>query len=79
MFGTFSDDALLRDQGHLLLSKTWRFHFLMSGKGLGSKPGEDMDVCKCIVPLRHGCNLNSLQAERSSSEVGGIGREMGGL
>ncbi|GFU06665.1 hypothetical protein TNCV_4352611 [Trichonephila clavipes] len=21
--------------------------------GLGSNPGEDMDVCKCIVPLRH--------------------------
>ncbi|GFT64803.1 hypothetical protein TNCV_2256511 [Trichonephila clavipes] len=23
-------------------------------KGLGSNPGEDMDVCKCIVPLRCG-------------------------
>ncbi|GFU62656.1 transposable element Tcb2 transposase, partial [Trichonephila clavipes] len=25
-----SDDALLRDQGHLLLSETWRLHFLRS-------------------------------------------------
>ncbi|GFX21301.1 cullin-4A [Trichonephila clavipes] len=27
--------------------------------GLGSNPGEDTDVCKCIVPLRHGDTLNS--------------------
>ncbi|GFT06366.1 uncharacterized protein TNCV_1145561 [Trichonephila clavipes] len=27
--------------------------------GLGSNPGEDMDFCKCIVPSRHGCTLNS--------------------
>ncbi|GFT85617.1 uncharacterized protein TNCV_4253371 [Trichonephila clavipes] len=27
--------------------------------GLGSNPGEDMDVCKCIVPSRHGGTLNS--------------------
>ncbi|GFW92990.1 uncharacterized protein TNCV_4209261 [Trichonephila clavipes] len=26
---------------------------------LGSNPGEDMDVCKCIVPSRHGGTLNS--------------------
>ncbi|GFV20415.1 uncharacterized protein TNCV_4141761 [Trichonephila clavipes] len=26
---------------------------------MGSYPGEDMDVCKCIVPLRHGDTLNS--------------------
>ncbi|GFX89053.1 transposable element Tcb2 transposase [Trichonephila clavipes] len=26
-----SDDALLRDQGRLLLSETWRLHFLRSG------------------------------------------------
>ncbi|GFV81383.1 hypothetical protein TNCV_2033921 [Trichonephila clavipes] len=31
MFGTCSDDALLRDQGRLLLSETWRLHFLRSG------------------------------------------------
>ncbi|GFT28190.1 transposable element Tcb2 transposase [Trichonephila clavipes] len=30
-FGTCSDDALLRDQGRLLLSETWRLHFLRSG------------------------------------------------
>ncbi|GFX59133.1 tyrosine decarboxylase [Trichonephila clavipes] len=31
MFGTCPDDALLRDQGRLLLSETWRLHFLRSG------------------------------------------------
>ncbi|GFU65794.1 hypothetical protein TNCV_5059281 [Trichonephila clavipes] len=31
-------------------------------QGLGSNPGEDMDVCKCIVPLRHEGTLNSRQA-----------------
>ncbi|GFV43841.1 uncharacterized protein TNCV_1658861 [Trichonephila clavipes] len=29
---------------------------------LGSNPGEDMDVCKCIVPGRHGGTLNGRQA-----------------
>ncbi|GFX05674.1 uncharacterized protein TNCV_3197911 [Trichonephila clavipes] len=29
---------------------------------LGSNPGEDMDVCKCIVLFRHGGTLNSCQA-----------------
>ncbi|GFU37738.1 hypothetical protein TNCV_1466081 [Trichonephila clavipes] len=29
---------------------------------LGSNPGEDIDVCKCIVPLRHGGTLNSRRA-----------------
>ncbi|GFX30799.1 uncharacterized protein TNCV_656851 [Trichonephila clavipes] len=27
--------------------------------GMGSNPGEGMDFCKCIVPLRHGGTLNS--------------------
>ncbi|GFV40326.1 hypothetical protein TNCV_4900451 [Trichonephila clavipes] len=31
-------------------------------KGLGSNPGEVMDVCKCIVPARHGGTLNSHRA-----------------
>ncbi|GFW43588.1 uncharacterized protein TNCV_4769401 [Trichonephila clavipes] len=30
--------------------------------GLGLNPGEDMDVCKCIVPSRHGGTLNSRRA-----------------
>ncbi|GFT14394.1 cullin-4A [Trichonephila clavipes] len=29
---------------------------------LGSNPGEDMDVCKCIVPSRPGGTLNSRRA-----------------
>ncbi|GFY00692.1 uncharacterized protein TNCV_2140851 [Trichonephila clavipes] len=30
--------------------------------GLGSNSGEDMDVCKCIVPSRHEGTLNSRRA-----------------
>ncbi|GFY05371.1 uncharacterized protein TNCV_2208161 [Trichonephila clavipes] len=30
--------------------------------GLGSNPGEDMDVCECIVPSRHRGTLNSRRA-----------------
>ncbi|GFW22434.1 uncharacterized protein TNCV_1431851 [Trichonephila clavipes] len=33
--------------------------------GFGSNPGEDMDVCKCIVSLRHGGTLNRRQAASS--------------
>ncbi|GFV37365.1 cullin-4A [Trichonephila clavipes] len=33
--------------------------------GLGSNPGEDMDVCKCIVPFRHWGTLNSRRAATS--------------
>ncbi|GFW97416.1 uncharacterized protein TNCV_4990931 [Trichonephila clavipes] len=29
---------------------------------MGSNPGEDMDACKCIVPLRQGDTLNSRRA-----------------
>ncbi|GFV27256.1 hypothetical protein TNCV_3459511 [Trichonephila clavipes] len=32
------------------------------GTGMGSNPGEDMDICKCIVPARHGGTLNSRRA-----------------
>ncbi|GFX06589.1 uncharacterized protein TNCV_3018231 [Trichonephila clavipes] len=31
-------------------------------KGLGSNSGDDMDICKCIVPLRYGGTINSRQA-----------------
>ncbi|GFV09773.1 cullin-4A [Trichonephila clavipes] len=30
--------------------------------GLGSNPGEDIDVCKCIVPSWYGGTLNSHRA-----------------
>ncbi|GFU65423.1 hypothetical protein TNCV_633461 [Trichonephila clavipes] len=30
--------------------------------GLGSNPGEEMDVCKCIVPSQHGGTSNSRRA-----------------
>ncbi|GFY24338.1 uncharacterized protein TNCV_1013871 [Trichonephila clavipes] len=58
-----------------LLQYRWRHHLSLSPAqvfwlatltavplGLGSNPGEDMDVCKCIVPLRHGATLNSRRA-----------------
>ncbi|GFU54270.1 hypothetical protein TNCV_576541 [Trichonephila clavipes] len=35
---------------------------LKTRRGLGSNPGEDMDVCKCIVSLRYGDTLNSRRA-----------------
>ncbi|GFV50724.1 hypothetical protein TNCV_2213851 [Trichonephila clavipes] len=35
-------------------------------EGLGTNPEEDMDVCKCIVPLRHGGTVNS---RRTASPV----------
>ncbi|GFX86815.1 cullin-4A [Trichonephila clavipes] len=41
--------------------------------GLGSNPGEGMDVCKCIVPSRHGGTLNSRRA--ASHLVRLVGRE----
>ncbi|GFS60139.1 uncharacterized protein TNCV_2826611 [Trichonephila clavipes] len=44
--------------------------------GLGSNPGEDIDVCKCIVPSRYEGTLNSRRAT-SSREVGGRGRDVG--
>ncbi|GFT67208.1 uncharacterized protein TNCV_783581 [Trichonephila clavipes] len=38
--------------------KSWSF----LAWGLGSNPGEAMDVCKCIVPSRHGNTLNNRRA-----------------
>ncbi|GFV76057.1 transposable element Tcb2 transposase [Trichonephila clavipes] len=34
----------------------------MCVRGLGPNPGEDIDVCKCIVPLRHRDILNGRRA-----------------
>ncbi|GFV02445.1 hypothetical protein TNCV_1023731 [Trichonephila clavipes] len=44
--------------------------------GLGSNPGQDMDICKCIVPSRHGGTLNSCRAASRFLGVGGRGREV---
>ncbi|GFU78858.1 hypothetical protein TNCV_4491701 [Trichonephila clavipes] len=48
--------------------------------GLGSNPGEDMDVCKCIVPSgqEKGGYCKQPSSRKSSREVGGRGREVGG-
>ncbi|GFV08347.1 uncharacterized protein TNCV_327811 [Trichonephila clavipes] len=43
--------------GTLILSMGRRWETCLAG--LGSNPGEDMDVCNCKVPLRHGGTLNS--------------------
>ncbi|GFU29149.1 uncharacterized protein TNCV_4837411 [Trichonephila clavipes] len=40
-------------------SRTWLVTLTAVQLGLDSNPGEDMDVCKCIVPARHGGTLNS--------------------
>ncbi|GFU22139.1 hypothetical protein TNCV_2060251 [Trichonephila clavipes] len=36
---------------------------------MGSNPGEDMNVCKCIMPLRHGGTLN---IRRTASPIVGL-------
>ncbi|GFT24046.1 hypothetical protein TNCV_2063221 [Trichonephila clavipes] len=46
---------LLHHEGHIALYTT----------GLGSNPGEGIDVCKCIVPSRHGDTINSRRAASS--------------
>ncbi|GFW11680.1 hypothetical protein TNCV_43151 [Trichonephila clavipes] len=35
---------------------------VQSYEGLGSKPGEDRDICKCIVPSWHGSTINNRRA-----------------
>ncbi|GFW48585.1 hypothetical protein TNCV_4241661 [Trichonephila clavipes] len=47
--------------------------------GLGSNPGEGIDICKCIVTLRHGDTLKQPSSRKSSREVGGREREVGAL
>ncbi|GFV27891.1 hypothetical protein TNCV_1841631 [Trichonephila clavipes] len=43
-------------------SPNWLEMLTAVPQGLRSSPGEDMDICKCIVPLRHGGSLNSRRA-----------------
>ncbi|GFW99096.1 uncharacterized protein TNCV_3008661 [Trichonephila clavipes] len=77
----FSDSRnVLEEAGMWLFSKLNNvvtfFGYLA---GLGSNPGEDMDVCKRIVSLRHGGTLNSRRAASPLVEEGGWGRELGPL
>ncbi|GFU00194.1 uncharacterized protein TNCV_801731 [Trichonephila clavipes] len=48
------------------LNASYRLYWLVTlaavPLGLGSNPGEDLDVCKCIVPSRQGDILNSRRA-----------------
>ncbi|GFV36457.1 uncharacterized protein TNCV_2235041 [Trichonephila clavipes] len=41
---------------------TWLVTLAAAPLGLDSNPGEDTDVCKCILPLQQGSTLNSRQA-----------------
>ncbi|GFS96478.1 transposable element Tc1 transposase [Trichonephila clavipes] len=50
--------VLTEEWDKLPLNSCW----IMLCKGLGSNPGEGMDVCKCMVSLRHGDTLNSRRA-----------------
>ncbi|GFU52914.1 uncharacterized protein TNCV_1142211 [Trichonephila clavipes] len=43
-------------------SSQWLAKLTAVPLGLGSNPGEDMVVCKCTVPSRHGGTLNSRRA-----------------
>ncbi|GFU42799.1 uncharacterized protein TNCV_3139841 [Trichonephila clavipes] len=52
------------DVHELSLTQNWLATLTAVPKGLGSNPGEGMDVCKCIVPLRQGDTLNSRRAAR---------------
>ncbi|GFY14209.1 hypothetical protein TNCV_3613981 [Trichonephila clavipes] len=45
-----------------MCSKEWLAMLTVVPLGLGSNPGEYMDVCKCIVPSRHWGTLNSRRA-----------------
>ncbi|GFV23659.1 hypothetical protein TNCV_5108451 [Trichonephila clavipes] len=44
------------------------------GHGMGSHPGETMDVCKCIEPMRHG-DTNYSSSLKSSRVTRKTGRE----
>ncbi|GFY15926.1 uncharacterized protein TNCV_1285711 [Trichonephila clavipes] len=49
-----------------IIKPRFRFQWLVTltaaPLGMSSNPGEGMDVCKCIVSLRHEITLNSCQA-----------------
>ncbi|GFV74395.1 transposable element Tcb2 transposase [Trichonephila clavipes] len=47
---------------HCAFKQMWLATLTAVSLGLGSNPGEDMDICECIVPSRHGGALNSHQA-----------------
>ncbi|GFX99052.1 hypothetical protein TNCV_4810001 [Trichonephila clavipes] len=53
------------------MASPFRTSTLRQREELDLNPGEDMDVCQCIVPARHGGTLNGRRAAKSSREVGG--------
>ncbi|GFY33178.1 uncharacterized protein TNCV_1240291 [Trichonephila clavipes] len=61
---THLDEILVDNLGccwHGIFIK-WLVTLTVVPLGLGSNPRKDMDVCKCIVPSRHGGTLNSRRA-----------------
>ncbi|GFW68775.1 hypothetical protein TNCV_3639901 [Trichonephila clavipes] len=52
-------------RGHCRLTGTVVSDADCGAVGLRSKPVEDMGVCECLVPLRHGGTLNSRRAASS--------------
>ncbi|GFW41612.1 uncharacterized protein TNCV_4035281 [Trichonephila clavipes] len=55
-------DATLVHSDYNWTNRKWLVTLTAVPLVLGSSPGEDMDVCKCIVPSRNGGTLNSRQA-----------------
>ncbi|GFT26438.1 cullin-4A [Trichonephila clavipes] len=45
--------------GKVAHSVKWLVTLTAVALGLGSNPGEDMDICECIEPSSHGSTLNS--------------------
>ncbi|GFX24284.1 uncharacterized protein TNCV_1366631 [Trichonephila clavipes] len=57
-----SEMELPDQQQEVIRSVLWLATLTAVPLGLGSNPGEDMDVCNCIVPSRHAGTLNSRRA-----------------
>ncbi|GFX54256.1 uncharacterized protein TNCV_3823551 [Trichonephila clavipes] len=50
--------------------KKWLATLTAVPLGLSLNPGENMDICKCIVPSQHGCTLNSRRVTSSLVRFG---------
>ncbi|GFU29473.1 uncharacterized protein TNCV_4747411, partial [Trichonephila clavipes] len=57
-----SASSTARMPGGIPCSSVWLATLTAVPLGLGLNPGEDMDVCNCIVPSRHGVLFNSCRA-----------------
>ncbi|GFS95266.1 uncharacterized protein TNCV_2630931 [Trichonephila clavipes] len=62
--------ATVRYLYHWVSAATERKGNIQAYAGLGSNPGKDMVVCKCIVTSRHGSTLNSRRAASPRVRLG---------